>query len=107
MKRLESTCRLVCAATCFALCGPVFAADDLVIPGDNSKNLLDKVPLQITDKIEWNQSEYEQRLREKILSILSDADLFIEASDVSGTEVEHTVKNQIETHPDGQSGEVP
>ena len=78
MERLGTTCKLIVAAACFTCVGHALAADDLVIPGDNSKNLLDKVPLQITGEIEWNKKENDNRLREKIVRILSDANLFIE-----------------------------
>lgn len=95
MNHRKSPYQLIVVACIFGLSGYAFAAEEFVIPGDHSKNLLNKVPLQISEKIEWNKSEKEKQLRQKILSILSDAELFIETPP------------KIEKYPDGQNGEVP
>lgn len=107
MNRLKQACKTVCTAVCLSLIGQAHAADDLVIPGDNSKNLLDKVPLQISPEIEWNKAENDKRLREGIIHILSNAELFIEMPEVVASSVDQTAENKIETNPEGQNGEVP
>ncbi|MEY2987488.1 MAG: hypothetical protein RJB13_1009 [Pseudomonadota bacterium] len=107
MNRLKSTCGWIISAACIGFCGQSLAAEDLVIPGDSSRNLLDKVPLQIADKIEWNKSEKDKRFREKVLRILEDAELFIEMPEAKTPEAEQTAQNKTETHPEGHNGEVP
>lgn len=86
---------------------PARATDDLVIPGDHSKYLLDKIPLNVDTDIDWNKAKNVEKLRSEIVSILTDVDLFIQPPPKSDLGSEPATEPKIETNPDGQTGDVP
>lgn len=100
------TATLVTVVLC-GWCAHAHAADDLVIPGDHSKYLLDKIPLAVDSDIDWNKAENLKKLRSEIVSVLTDVDLFIQPPLQPDPVSERGVEVKAETNPDVQTGDVP